>query len=63
MPHRSGRQGADIDVMDADLFSPQDTAALLAIRQAAAERPMSAAELVEAFRVSGLLPAPVAPTA
>ena len=41
--------------MEADLFSPQDTAALLAIRQAAAEGPMSVADVVEAFRAAGLL--------
>lgn len=41
--------------MDADLFSPADVAALLALRVAAARRPLSAAQWQAAFAASGLM--------
>jgi hypothetical protein len=40
--------------MDADLFSPADTAALLAIRAALADRRLGAADLRALFDASGL---------
>lgn len=44
--------------MDADLFSPADTAALLAIRSFIADRLPSAIELRALFEASGLIRAP-----
>lgn len=46
--------------MDADLFSPADVAALLALREAAARRPLSAAQWQAAFVASGLVHEPAA---
>jgi len=44
--------------MDADLFSPADTAALLAIRAVMADRMLGAIELRALFDASGLIRAP-----
>jgi hypothetical protein len=44
--------------MDADLFSPADTAALLAIRAVMAERMLGAIELRALFDASGVIRAP-----
>jgi len=44
--------------MDADLFSPSDTAALLAIRAVMADRVLGAIELQALFDASGLIRAP-----
>ena len=44
--------------MDPDLFSPADTAALLAIRAVIANRPISPLELQALFDARGLLAPP-----
>jgi hypothetical protein len=44
--------------MDADLFSPSDTAALLAIRAVMDERMLGAIELRALFDASGVIRAP-----
>ncbi|MFL6698512.1 MAG: hypothetical protein ACJ8GJ_15215 [Vitreoscilla sp.] len=46
--------------MDPDLFSPADTAALLAIRAVTANRPVSPLELQALFDARGLLAPPAA---
>ena len=46
--------------MDADLFTPADTAALLAINAVIANRRLSPAELRSLFDAKGLTPAPTA---
>jgi hypothetical protein len=44
--------------MDADLFTPADTAALLAIKAVMANRRLSPAELRALFDATGLTPQP-----
>jgi len=46
--------------MDADLFSPADTAALLAIKAVMANRQLSPTELRALFAATGLTPEPTA---
>ena len=46
--------------MDADLFTPADTAALLAIKAVLANRRLSPAELRALFDATGLTPEPTA---
>lgn len=55
---QAGRQAVETKAMDADLFSPADTAALLAIRAFIADRMPSAIELRALFDASGLIRAP-----
>jgi hypothetical protein len=57
-PLESAAMGVENRDMDADLFSPADAAALLAIRAVIAERMLSAIELRALFDASGLVRGP-----